>query len=231
VGAAQEPTGPPDVIDLDDGTDAAPEETPEEFLRRHASGQGAEGIKREATPKEEQPSEDWLRLRVVASRPGVSLYAGPPGSKLRRLCLAPCETLVEPGRYQFAARYGTGDAILDDTAFNLDKPATIEAIYDTRRGIRIGGWVLFGVGATGALGSAVGLAACGSGCKSAAPSILIPIAVIVAGLVMVAQHDRVSVHRSRAAPPPKDSGPSSREAQAAAAPAPALEADRIPASP
>jgi hypothetical protein len=158
-----------------------PEETPEEFPRRQARGHGANGAKVEALPRNEEPPEGWLRLRLAANRPGVSIYAGPPDSKLRRLCLAPCEVFVEPGRYQFAARHGTDDAILAETRFTLDKPATIEAIYEARRGIRIGGWILFSAGASSAIANGIALAACGSLCKSAAPTILIPLAVLVTG--------------------------------------------------
>jgi hypothetical protein len=281
VGAAQEPTGPPDVIYLNDGTmyrgtiaervpgshvvvvlitgevrrvpmddvkyagpaaeapvgdaadpdlaKASPHDEASEPHRDRALQDGADGARPEASPKKDEPPAGWLRLRLEANRPGVSLYAGPPGGRLDRLCLAPCEVFVEPGRYRFAARHGTGDPVFAETRLTLDQSTTVEAIYDARQGVRVGGWVLFGLGSAAAVASAIGIAACGSECRSAAPIVLIPLAVVIVGLIMVSLNDRLSVHRSRTAPPPRGSG---RPPEAARrAPSPTWAAARAPASP
>jgi hypothetical protein len=61
------------------------------------------------------------------------------------VCGAPCEQQLPAGR-------------ADHSIFHLDHDATLELEYESREGIRIGGWVLFGVASLGyALGATLPL--------------------------------------------------------------------------
>jgi hypothetical protein len=114
------------------------------------------------------------------------------------ICGAPCEQSVEPGSYTLGVSEGNGMARrADHSIWHIDHDTTLELEYENREGIRIGGWVIFGVASVGyALGATLPLLSSGS-TDSFLDILLIStgvyIAVCIPVLIMVALNDHADI--------------------------------------
>lgn len=113
------------------------------------------------------------------------------------VCGAPCEQQLPAGTYTLGVSQGNGMARrADHSIFHLDHDATLELEYESREGIRIGGWVLFGVATLGyALGATLPLLT--SGTDQFLEILLIStgiyLALCIPVIVMVALNDHADI--------------------------------------
>jgi hypothetical protein len=114
------------------------------------------------------------------------------------LCGAPCEQRVTPGSYTLGVSQGNGMARrADHSIWHIDHDTTLELEYENREGIRIGGWVIFGVASLGyALGATLPILTSGS-TDSWLDILLVSTAVYLAlcipVIVMVALNDHADI--------------------------------------
>ncbi len=158
-----------------------------------------------STPVAGAAADDTVRLTLEASRSGISFYAAarvPNGSghlSFQRLCEAPCQFNIAPGSYRMALSIAGESPVPTPRALHLTRDFTLEGTYHSRRGIRIGGWILFGLATPAAIGNFVALARC-DGCsqKTALYGVAISLSVLaLVGFVMGLIHDsaRLDVRR------------------------------------
>lgn len=118
------------------------------------------------------PREPMARLHVRASAPELSLqrlqgsatvavWTGQTMGSARIdqfgiICNAPCDVEIPEGTYQLGIAQGTGDARRAGRPVDLRGDVTLDLRYESRTGMRIGGWVLFGLGAAAGGGLMVG---------------------------------------------------------------------------
>lgn len=63
------------------------------------------------------------------------------------VCTAPCTARMEPGTYALGLSMGSGTARrAGHSLWTLDHDTTLALEYESREGIRIGGWVFFAIG-------------------------------------------------------------------------------------
>lgn len=99
---------------------------------------------------------------------GVALHVSGGGAMWRRMCLAPCEVSMPPGRYRLAA--SAGDQPLSGASAPIDVSSDIYVDVDhaSRQGVRTFGRIWLGVMgpiATGVLlGAIASLKSCDYGC-------------------------------------------------------------------
>jgi len=79
------------------------------------------------------------------------------------ICGAPCDTHLPAGTYTFGISSGGGTPRrAGHPPFRVDREMSLEMEYESREGIRIGGWVIFGLGTAAFLGLALAPLATGS---------------------------------------------------------------------
>lgn len=147
------------------------------------------------------PSERMAHLRVRASEPELSLqrlqgsatvpvWTGYAAGTARIdqfgiICNAPCDVEIPEGTYQLGIAQGTGDARRAGRPVDLHGDVTLDLRYKSRRGMRIGGWVLVGVG--GAVGGGLMTGALfidGSVRDTRIPMLIAGSAVLFVGMVV-----------------------------------------------
>lgn len=161
------------------------------------------------------PVEPTIELEVRSEEEGVSLHrltgtasvavwtgrgvGSAAIDQFQLICTAPCRERVRPGSYTFGVSQGNGMARrAGHSMFQLQGDATLELEYESREGIRIGGWVLFGVASAGyALGATLPLL--GGGTDNVLEILLIAtgayLAVCIPVIVMVALNDHADVRQ------------------------------------
>lgn len=101
---------------------------------------------------------DGLTLHELTGTANVTVWTGNGVGSARvdsfaPLCTAPCEHTLAPGTYTLGVSSGDGNAQrAGHSLWSFDHDTTLELEYESREGIRIGGWVIFGVGTAGFLG-------------------------------------------------------------------------------
>jgi hypothetical protein len=188
----------PESAAMDGREEGAEDESPEEFLRRQQSG--TEPVTSEAQQQATEVPDGKIRIRIEPSHANLSIYAGAPGTRLKRLCLAPCEAFLDPGSYRFIVKSGDGSPVWAKPDLMLYDSTILETIYESRKGLRIAGAVLVALGGAALAAAGAVFGRCGSACKGQVPWIALPVAAVISGAVMIGQGDRAKVHRSRRAP-------------------------------
>jgi predicted cobalt transporter CbtA len=72
---------------------------------------------------------------------------GPTDSGFRRLCEAPCSEPLEHGLYRLAYSRADSRPLEVKSNININREAAVEADISSRRGTRVAGWVILGLGA------------------------------------------------------------------------------------
>lgn len=109
-------------------------------------------------------TDEELSLHRLTGTASVSVWTGrgvgtAAIDQFAIVCGAPCEQQLPAGTYTLGVSQGNGMARrADHSIFHLDHDATLELEYESREGVRIGGWVIFGVATLGyALGATLPL--------------------------------------------------------------------------
>ncbi len=111
------------------------------------------------------PQAPPVPLEVHSDTPGVTLHEilveGPRGyysgryyDASRPLCTAPCQTALSPGTYRFALS-ADGDPVRANRLTSITGPSRLDLEYESRNGLRIGGWVGFALSGVLAAGAVV----------------------------------------------------------------------------
>ena len=167
-----------------------------------------------AQPVVAAPAEPMVNVRVVGNTEELSLHrlTGTASvsvwtgrgmgtaaiDSFAILCGAPCEQNLPAGSYTLGVSQGTGMARrADHSIWHLDHDTTLELEYENREGIRIAGWVIFGVASVGyALGATLPLLSSGS-TDNFLEILLIStgvyVAVCIPVIVMVALNDHADI--------------------------------------
>lgn len=143
-----------------------------------------------------------LSLHRLTGTASVSVWTGPgigtaAIDQFALVCGAPCEQQVPAGSYTLGVSQGNGMARrADHSIFHIERDTTLQLDYESREGIRIAGWVLFGVASVGyALGALLPLS---MGNTDAWLDILLIstgayLAVCIPVIVMVALNDHADI--------------------------------------
>ncbi|MBN8617201.1 MAG: hypothetical protein J0L92_41865 [Deltaproteobacteria bacterium] len=147
-------------------------------------------------------TDEELSLHRLTGTASVSVWTGrgvgtAAIDQFAIVCGAPCEQQLPAGTYTLGVSQGNGMARrADHSIFHLDHDATLELEYESREGVRIGGWVIFGVATLGyALGATLPLLT--SGTDQFLEILLIStgiyLALCIPVIVMVALNDHADV--------------------------------------
>ena len=115
------------------------------------------------------PVDPGVTLHVTGTSPGLMLHrltatatvtvwtgngvGGALIDQFEPICAAPCDATVPPGTYTMGISSDGGTPRrAGHAAFNVDRDLSLQMEYESREGIRIGGWFIFGVGTAAFLG-------------------------------------------------------------------------------
>lgn len=153
-----------------------------------------------------------VNLRVVGDSEGISLHrltgtasvsvwtgrgVGTAAiDQFAIMCGAPCEQAIPAGSYTLGVSQGNGMARrADHSIWHIDHDMTLALEYESREGIRIAGWVIFGVASLGyALGATLPLI---DGSADLLSILLVStgvyLAVCIPVMIMVALNDHADI--------------------------------------
>lgn len=117
----------------------------------------------------------------------------------QRLCIGSCVISVPKGRYRFSVSGKHDHLELIPGSFDIHGDAKLSGEYHSHRGMRVGGWVLFGVSLPVGLLAAVDAETREGRILGAG----VGLAGAIAGLVMALNFDDASLRQTPAAPRPR----------------------------
>jgi hypothetical protein len=202
-----------DVASVNTGVATSPVDTSATRTQTPAPPNGARVHFESATPGADlyiRTGEATVTGYAWGRYPGV--YSGVV-QQYERVCASPCDTTLPAGPQRLALGYEGRGPVETGEAIAVEGPTSLKGTYVDRRGVRIGGWIVFGLSLaasttmlTVALIQSVPPPCSGSGtsfsCPSSASSVnggLLGASVatgligIVVSLVMVLQHDSASI--------------------------------------
>ncbi len=147
-------------------------------------------------------TSEELSLHRLTGTASVSVWTGRGMSaaaidQFAILCGAPCEQSIPRGTYTLGISQGNGMARrADHSIFHLENDTTLELEYESREGIRIAGWVIFGVASVGyALGATLPLLTGGTSdfIEILLISTGIYVALCIPVIIMVALNDHADI--------------------------------------
>jgi len=176
------------------------------------------GILGQSTRARAQDADAETRVRFEATTADTDFHVHRGGPHDRapsvddapgyaHVCTAPCDVTMAPGTYRLALSQ-PGRAPLD-SAVTLQGPSTVTGTYTSRRGLRIAGWSLMGLGVIAGSVVAIGAATRAPSCIPTAdihhatclPTDAGPLwgtavgfgVAAVVGLVLALQHDDATI--------------------------------------
>lgn len=175
-----------------------------------APAPAAQASGRQFTLRVTSDDERGLRLHQVTGRAhgwvsGWGTYGGRISSTaFAPICEAPCEVQVGAGQYQLGVSLGEREPAVVSDLLRLDSDMTLRLDYESRRGLRVAGWVIFGAGVVAGLGIVAAPLFTGDDLadlptESIYISLGVGVGVIVVAtvvsLVMILQKDRATAER------------------------------------
>jgi len=150
------------------------------------------------------PEQSLTFFRKVGESTGVAWgYGGAVSVRavsFRQLCKAPCAMGLKPSTETLAVALNDGSPVPVREAVNFEDNLLLRASYNSRSGIRIGGWVILGVGNAAGAGMMLAPILFGDEPGELNTGMLIAGAATmtvssIAGMIMAFQGDKVTLDR------------------------------------